>query len=235
MNIGLLQCDHVNPQFAHLLGDYDDAFRALFAKHAPHITLKVYDACHGVLPQSLDECEGYITTGSKHSVYEDIEWIHQLAEFVRRIHAHQHEKYVGICFGHQMLAHALGGTVAKSERGWGVGVKSATLHHNKQWMTPDINDYRLLHIHQDQVQQLPPNGEVLASNEHCDVSMFVVGDHMLGIQGHPEFIPEFVDALMQTRVERIGAETVRAARNSLIQPTNEAMIVNWIERFFTAS
>jgi GMP synthase-like glutamine amidotransferase len=231
MNIGLLQCDHVNEQFRHIIGDYPDAFRAVFAQHAPDITLRVYDVCHGELPQSLDECDGYITTGSKYSVYDDVEWIHQLAEFVRQAH-HQQKKLIGICFGHQMIAHALGGKVAKSERGWGIGIKAVELQQTKDWMQPEQQAYQLLLSHQDQVLELPAEAEILGSNDHCPVAMLMMGRHMLGIQAHPEFTPAYAEALMDTRLERIGYDTVQAAKSTLANPTDEGVLGQWMAAFF---
>jgi hypothetical protein len=90
MKIGLLQCDHVAEQYRDILGgDYPDVFIKLFAEYAPEIELVIYDVCHSELPLVLDECEGYLITGSKYSVYDDIEWIHQLSAFVRRLHEYQ--------------------------------------------------------------------------------------------------------------------------------------------------
>jgi GMP synthase-like glutamine amidotransferase len=233
MIIGLLQCDHVSAEFQHIIPDYPQAFRDLFAKYAPSITLRVYDVCHGELPQSVDECEGYITTGSRYSVYDDVPWIHQLAEFVRQVHA-RNAKFVGICFGHQMLAFALGGTVAKSERGWGIGTKPVSLRKTPEWITPNQTEYRLLLSHQDQVVQLPRGGQILGGNEHCPISMLGVGSNMLGMQAHPEFTPEYARALMQSRIERIGAKTVEEAQQTLAEKTDEATVVHWIQAFFEA-
>ena len=232
MNIGLLQCDHVSDQFQHIISDYPDAFCDLFARHAPHISLRVYDVCHGVLPQSLDECDGYITTGSRYSVYDDEGWIHHLCEFVRQVHD-QSRKLVGICFGHQMIAHALGGTVAKSDNGWGIGAKTVDILQTRPWMQPPQESYRLLVSHQDQVLALPPGAEVLGGNVHCPVSMFTVGNHMLGFQAHPEFTPDYAEALMDARLERIGYDVVQDARLTLNEPTDEVITMQWINAFFS--
>jgi GMP synthase-like glutamine amidotransferase len=230
MQIGLLQCDHVSEQFRHVSPDYPEVFRALFATHAPQIELRVYDVCHGELPAQVDECAGYITTGSRYSVYDDVDWIHQLADFVRRVHQ-ANQKYVGICFGHQMLAHALGGKVAKADSGWGIGIKPVSLNQRRAWMQPDIDTYQLLLSHQDQVLIAPPGAEILGGNGHCPISMLAVGDHMLGIQAHPEFSVDYARELMEARRERIGSEIVDQAQATLLSPTDSAMIVSWIEAF----
>jgi len=231
MIIGLLQCDHVNPEFQHIISDYPQAFGDLFAKYAPDIQLRVYDVCHGELPQSIGECQGYITTGSRYSVYDNEPWIHALAEFVRQVHAHN-AKFVGICFGHQLIAQALGGKVAKSDHGWCIGTKPVTLQETPAWMTPGQSEYRLLLSHQDQVLEVPQGGKVFGGNEHCPISMLGVGSNMLGIQAHPEFTPEYAAALMDARRERIGNETVEHAKQTLAEKTDEAAVVHWIDSFF---
>lgn len=233
MQIGLLQCDHVAEQFQHIIQDYPQAFQELFARHAPHVQLRVYDVCHGELPQRVDECAGYITTGSRFSVYDDVDWIHQLADFVRHVHESR-QKFVGICFGHQMIAHALGGKVAQAQQGWGIGAKTVTLHQQRPWMQPEQTHYQLLLSHQDQVLALPEGAQVLGGNDHCPVSMLAVGDHMLGIQAHPEFSADYARELMESRRERIGSEAIDRAQATLLSPTDSAVIVRWIEAFFSS-
>jgi len=230
MEVGLLQCDHVPETLQHIFADYDAAFASLFAQYAPEISFRVYDTCHDELPSAPDECQAYLVTGSRHSVYEDIGWIQRLAEFVRQVYAHD-GKLVGICFGHQMIAHALGGKVVRSTQGWGLGVKDVKLSASHGWMQPPAESYRLLLSHQDQVVGLPPDGEVLGGNTHCAVSMFAVGHNMLGVQAHPEFNPAYADALMQMRKDRIDAGISDAARATLDKSTDEAVITRWISAF----
>lgn len=230
MEIGLLQCDHVAEAFRHIVPDYDAQFAALFARHAPAVSLQVYDVCHGEMPAEVDECAAYIISGSKYSVYDDIPWIHDLAAFVRRLHDARH-KLAGICFGHQMIAHALGGQVKKAGRGWGIGIKPVQIDLHKSWMQPELESYNLLLSHQDQVGVLPPEAEALGGNDHCPCSIFTVGEHFLGIQAHPEFTKPYAEALMNARVERIGQGTVEAARETLALHTDEAAVTGWIAAF----
>ena len=117
MQVGLFICDHVKPQYRDQFGDYPDMFMRLF----PGFDFKLYDVCSGQFPERLDECDLYMATGSSHSVYEDIDWIHQLKEVIREIYKQQ-KYFIGFCFGHQLMGEALGGKVEKSEKGWCVGV-----------------------------------------------------------------------------------------------------------------
>ncbi len=230
MNIGLLQCDHVAERFQHSAGDYPAMCGALFQRHAPQITLTPFAVCDNEWPSTLDECDAYITNGSRFSVYDDVPWIHRLKEFVRQLHD-AGKPYVGICFGHQMLAEALGGSVAKAPAGWGVGVHAMEVTQMEAWMQPPQRQCHLQYMHQDQVLQLPAHAVVLGSSAHCSVAMFRVGQHMLGIQAHPEFTADYSRALLHDRRARIGDERTQQALDSLSRPADEAVVVQWIAAF----
>jgi len=230
MKIGLLECDHVLDRFRHIGGDYRDMFTALFARHAPSLSLQPFDVCNGEFPRAVDECAGYLCTGSRYSVYDDVDWIHRLKDFVRQLRDAD-QPFVGICFGHQILAEALGGQVAKAAQGWGVGAHNIELVRQEAWMQPPQPSCRLQYMHQDQVQRLPADSSVLGQSAHCPVAMFRVGTTMLGVQAHPEFPAAYSDALLLDRIERIGADRVQAARASLAQATDEGMMTQWIAAF----
>lgn len=226
MKLGLLQCDHTLDSVRQIAGDYD----AMFARWLP-AEWKVYDIPQGEQPQDLNECDAYLSSGSKASVYDDEPWIHQFAELTRRLYA-SGKPYVGVCFGHQMMGHALGGRVAKSPSGWGIGVHAFHVQVAKPWMQPAASEFSLLMSCQDQVLDLPPGAEVLAGNTHCPVGMFQLGN-MLGIQGHPEFTPPYAEALLNLRRERIGAERVDRAIATLTQPLHSPLLAQWARQFLT--
>lgn len=232
MKIGLLECDHVLERFRHIAGDYRDMFTSLFECHAPDLTLQFFDACSGQFPASVDACDAYLTTGSRFSAYDDVDWIHSLKDFVRRLRVAD-KPFIGVCFGHQILAEALGGKVAKAEQGWGVGVHNIEIGHNDAWMRPERRDCALQFMHQDQVVRLPESGVTLGDSDHCPVAMFRVGETMLGIQAHPEFTKDYSEALILDRVERIGEAKARAALSSLDQATDEAAVAMWFVEFLT--
>jgi GMP synthase-like glutamine amidotransferase len=230
MKIGLLECDHVLDRFRHIAGDYREMFAALFDRHAPQIALQSFDVCNGEFPPSLDACDAYLTTGSRFSAYDDVDWIHTLKNFMRRIQEAK-KPFVGVCFGHQILAEALGGKVSRAETGWGVGARSVEIIKTESWMLPMRSICALQYMHQDQVERLPEDGVVIGRSNHCPVAMFRVGDSMLGIQAHPEFPKAYSEALLLDRVERIGEERVKAALASLDQPTDESVVAKWIVEF----
>lgn len=228
MRLGLLVCDHVRPEFRHISGDYEDMFRRLFDDH-PEVEVVIYDVIGGHLPADPQECDAWITTGSRFSVNDDEPWIRRLEDFVRDV-AKSGIPFVGVCFGHQLIAKALGGSVAKSDRGWGVGAKGVTVRE-------DLGlggSYTVLTSHQDQIATLPPGAEILGWNEHCPVSMIGVGSTMLGIQGHPEFEAAYSKALMDSRRGRlIPEDTVDAGMETLDEPTDSGRLASWILDFVT--
>jgi GMP synthase (glutamine-hydrolysing) len=230
MRIGLLVCDHVRPEFLGISGDYDDMFRRLFADHE-EVEVVAYDAVNGELPAGPGEADAWLTTGSRHSVNDDQPWIRELEGFVQDVAA-AGVPFVGICFGHQLIAKALGGSVVKSDRGWGVGMKEVELKEDLGWG----DSYRVLTSYQDQVDSLPPGAEILGWNDHCPVSVMGVGSTILGIQGHPEFEPAYSQALMESRRGTvIPAETIDAGLDSLADEPDGAKLAEWILEFVSGA
>ncbi|WP_051350167.1 glutamine amidotransferase-related protein [Dyadobacter alkalitolerans] len=230
VKVGLLECDHVRDELRHIAGDYRDMFPALFSNVAPEWDFHFYDVCNGHFPVSVEECDIYICTGSKSSVYDQEDWIIRLKDFVVDIYQSQ-KTFIGVCFGHQMLGEALGGKVEKSSVGWCVGVHRFQLTARESWMQPFTDAFNLLMMCQDQVVQLPPDATLLAETPDCPHAMFRVGERMLGIQAHPEFSKKYDQALMELRVERIGQKKVELGIASLELPTQEIMFAHWIKNF----
>jgi len=226
MHIGLLECDEVTGRFAEVSGGYREMFAALL----PEVRFAYYRADKGRLPGSPHACDAWLCTGSRYSAYDTMPWVGALAQFIRDVREAK-QPFVGICFGHQMLAQALGGEVAKAEQGWGAGVLAVQILANESWMQPARAQVRIQHMHQDQVQRLPPGSVVLGRSPHCEVGMFRVGEQMLGIEGHPEFPAGFAAALIRARRERIGAERSDLALKSVSQPNDGMLVGRWIARF----
>ena len=226
MKIGLLECDHVRDELIPIAGDYRQMFPAMFEGVATHWEWFFYDLINGYFPKHPDECDAYICTGSRFSVYDDEPWIVQLKTLVQNLYAAK-KPFVGVCFGHQMLAEALGGKVQKAAVGWCVGVHCfQTSNGNAALQNP-----RLLMMCKDQVVQLPPNATVLASSPDCPVAMLQVGDTTLGIQAHPEFSKPYEAALINLRIEKIGEQKAQKALESLTQPVDARAMARYIAQF----
>jgi len=226
VRVALLECDHTDPDLRGIDGDYADMFTALLAACAPTLELTRFDLIGGDPLPPLDAFDAYLVTGSRLDAVAGDDWIQELAAFLRRAHQ-ERTPTVGICFGHQLIAHALGGRVERATAGWGVGVRDAWVTPNGAHTSGLPDRFRLLHSHQDQVLELPPGGEVVASSTHAPIAALRVGS-LLGFQGHPEFTPRYAEALMASRSDRIDAEVIAEGRRTLATPTDHETIARWI-------
>ncbi|WP_431687073.1 glutamine amidotransferase-related protein [Hahella sp. NBU794] len=231
MRIGILQCDDVMEELQPEFGNYPAMFEAALGELAPQWTFVTYRAMDGELPDSVDACDGYITTGSRHGVNDGAQWIEKLESFVLAV-ATAEKKFVGICFGHQLLAKALGGQVEKSNRGWGVGMSFNQIGVRKNWMEPYQPSLDLVVSHQDQITQLPEGAEVLASSTFCPFYLLQYGADLMTVQGHPEFSKAYSSALMDKRTDRIPAPRIREGKTSLSAPVDDRLMMQWIINFF---
>ncbi len=187
MKLGILKTDAVRPEWVPEFGEYPDMFAALLGEQDPEMEFSVYDVEEGEYPSDIDEVDAYLITGSKSSVYEDKAWIATLMDFVRELDK-RGKKIVGICFGHQIIAHALGGKTEKSHKGWGVGRHTHRFTESPDWHDGGDADFDILVSHQDQVVENADGAKVLASSDFCENAVVQIGDHILTFQGHPEFV-----------------------------------------------
>lgn len=229
MNIGILKCNRVKAQFAAVHGEYPEMFANLLLPLDSELSFTVYDAEQSQLPARVDACDAYLITGSSHGVNDALPWIGQLEQFIRQLHA-AHKKVIGICFGHQLIAKALGGTVARSPQGWGVGMSNNKISKHKRWMDPPHEAFNLLISHQDQVMSLPKDAEILASNQSCPFYMLQIANN-LTLQGHPEFSKSYVQALIESRKDILGIEQYEKGLASLQLNKDDALIAQWIMKF----
>ena len=230
MKIGILKTDTVREELVDEFGEYPQMFERLLLAADPALEFVVYDAEQGQLPEDLDEADAWLITGSKCSVYEDKPWIHQLQALVQRLHQAR-KKLIGICFGHQLVAQALGGETEKSSKGWGVGVHAATFDERPDWFDGAASKFRLLVSHQDQVTKVPDGAQVLAGSDFCENAVYQVGEHILTFQGHPEFVAEYSHNLLNIRREMIGEDNYRNGMASLSQPLDRDRVAHWILNF----
>ena len=235
MHIGILKTDAVRPEWVGAFGEYPDMFERLVRGADSSARFTTWDVEAGIHPSEgeIDSVDGFIITGSKSSVYDDKSWIRDLEGLIRALHA-KRKKMVGICFGHQIIAKALGGLVSKSEKGWGVGIHTYELD-KATFDGAQSRQLKLLVSHQDQVYELPPGARNVVSNAHCENAGFVMGDHIFTLQGHPEFIDEYSDAIMSYRYDMIGADRVALGRASLQQHNHEGgRVASWMLSFLTS-
>lgn len=230
MKIGILKTDAVRPEWVPEFGEYPDMFIALLGELDPTLEFAVYDVEQGEYPADIDEVDAYLITGSKSSVYEDKPWIARLIEFVRELHRRE-KKLVGICFGHQLVAQALGGKTEKSAKGWGVGRHTHRFTKLPAWHDQGEPEFDVLVSHQDQVVKNADGAQVLAGSEFCENAVCQIGDHILTFQGHPEFVPGYSRELLEYRREQLGEDTYASGVASLSRPPQRERIGRWILAF----
>jgi GMP synthase-like glutamine amidotransferase len=210
---------------------YVPMFLSSFAEIAPQLKFQTFNVAMGQLPKKVDECKGWIISGSPKGAYDIEQWVVDLGNFVKQCHESQ-TKLVGICFGHQLIAQYLGGKTEKSAKGWGVGIQACNVIENTDWMNPRMSQVSMIYSHQDQVVKLPPGATLLAESSFCPHQMFSVGKHIFSIQGHPEFTPAFAKSRLDSRVEAVGKERYEQAVASLTLPTQNREVGQWIGNFF---
>lgn len=184
LRLGLL--DAVPPEF-YPAGEKSDPqkFVELFELVGAPFRYRTYAVTEGRFPASLDECDAYLITGSPCSVYDTYPWISELGNMIELVTAAA-IPLVGICFGHQLIARTLGGTVRLADDGWLIGLHEMRVHRDKEWMSGQASTHPLYFINQDQVVELPPGVELLAGSEACPNAMFAIDDRVLSLQAHPE-------------------------------------------------
>ena len=241
LTVGLLLCDEVDESAQARYGTYSGMFSdGINAADDAADDLAFHPVrCYlGEIPDSPDDFDAFLITGSRHGVYDSLPWIAQLQDFVRRCRDYR-KKTVGICFGHQLIAHALGGETRKADAGWGIGIHSTRITEPQAWMTNGElhapGKFNLVVVHQDQVVALPPGFRTIAENDFCPISMFVDGNIMLGIQGHPEFSREYCAFRIRARREIIGDDLYRQSLASLKGTTlDSGQVLAWVARFIRA-
>ncbi len=187
MHIGILLTGHAPDAVRARDGDYGEVFVDMLSDRG--FTFTIWAVVDGDFPPDIDAANGWLITGSRHGVYEDHDWIPPLEDFVRALHAAR-RPLVGVCFGHQIIAQALGGKVEKHEGGWIVGRQSYDFGGD---------DVVLNAWHQDQVIVPPKEAQTIGTQPGCEHAALAIGDHIFTVQAHPEYTDVILNDLIQTR------------------------------------
>jgi GMP synthase-like glutamine amidotransferase len=225
MKLAILETGRPPGDLARGFGDYPAMFRALLGSG---FEVESFDVEKGELPKDGVH-QAYLITGSPAGVYEPLPWIEPLTEFIRSAGT---SKMVGICFGHQIMAQALGGHVEKSDKGWGAGLHSYTIVRSEPWIDTE-GTIAIPASHQDQVVVKPPGTQVVAASSFTPFAALAwTSRPAISFQFHPEFSPAFAKALIEKRYDVVPDP--EAAIASLDAPNDNERVAGWIRRFLKA-
>ncbi|HAT84527.1 MAG TPA: GMP synthase [Rhizobiales bacterium] len=205
--IGILETGLVPEELVEKHSSYPDMFTNLLQSDVPtDWKFRAYSPVQGDFPGDVMDCDAWLITGSKFGAYEDYDWIHRLRGFLTEAYE-KDRAIVGICFGHQILAEALGGKVIKSSKGWGCGAHVYDWTDKPDWMqkaeqslpSREEGSFAIQAYHQDQVVDLPRDANVIAKSDFCYYAALAYQDKAISFQGHPEFSPDYSSDLFSLR------------------------------------
>ena len=235
MHIGILETGRPSDDLMAVHKDYPFMCQRLLEDTGQALEFSRFAVLDGEFPSNPSQCDAWLITGSKFGVYEDHDWIGKLKEFLRRAYDRD-VPIVGICFGHQILAEALGGRVVKSDKGWGVGIHDYPIAEKRDWMTGAKDMLSIQAYHQDQIVDLPEEAKVLAGTDFCPNAMLVYGNKALSFQGHPEFREDYATDLIKARRGTLLQEDVAdRALETVGNPNDSSLVARWIMAFLAQS
>ncbi|TCP63083.1 GMP synthase (glutamine-hydrolysing) [Rhodovulum bhavnagarense] len=221
MQIGLLEAGHAAEIIRAEHGDYRDMFTRILEPHG--LSFRAWDVEGMQFPESVHDAEGWLISGSRHGVYEDHPFIPPLEEFIRAAYD-AGIPLVGICFGHQIVAQALGGRVEKFAGGWSVGSTAYTI----EGRPITLNAW-----HQDQVLIPPETAQTVGCSPFCAHAALIYNDRILTLQPHPEFDRGIIADMIAHRGSGIVPDPILVdATARLDRPTDGPDMAARIARFF---
>jgi GMP synthase-like glutamine amidotransferase len=233
--VTIIETGLVSPKNRGLHGSYPQMFAHMIGAADATVTFDTVSFPAGEPLPAIEGLEAILITGSSAGVYDAFDWIAPLEEFVRAAHE-SHVPMVGVCFGHQLIAQALGGTVRKSEKGWGLGRHLYDVAPGNGIV--EGTRIALAASHQDQVIIPPPGAKTILSSDFTEhAALLYPGGTTLSVQPHPEFSVGYALACCEMAHSKGHAPDglVAAAKASLAEPLEGAKLGGAIARFLTRS
>jgi len=231
--LAVLVADAIPEERVRLFGDMDRWFSEMLADTVPRIRFSAFQAHSGDLPRCSKAHDGYLITGSSADAFSEADWVRRLGDFA--ISAQRNRPVVGICFGHQLIHHRMGGKVGRAPSGWGVGVHRYAVGKGADWMRPAAKDLALVVSHQDQVLVAAPGSRIHAMSNDCPVAVSTIGSTVLTFQGHPEMTKDNARYLYEMRRAHLGHDLANKAVASLDQAVSDDVAAAWIVNFLIAA
>lgn len=236
MRLTILETGRAPGKLSEVYPRYADMFTTLLSKADPFLRFEPVAVLDGEALPDPASCEAILITGSPFGVYDSTPWIDPLRGFIRGAFAAR-RPMLGVCFGHQIIADAMGGDVRKSPKGWGVGRHTYDVTGHRDWMNGVGPTVSLSVSHQDQVITPPTGAITLARSAHTEHAILAYDNApVITVQGHPEFSDRFVSALWSARRGKaLTDEQVDAAIESLARPEDSALVGEWFARFLRSA
>lgn len=228
MKLCILDNDVLDPAAQPVWGSYGAMCERLLRGAGFEGEIRIFSARQGEYPPDWAAFDALLLTGSRADAFGDEPWVQTLRRRVRqRLDAGQ--RLLGVCFGHQLVAHCLGAPVARAPQGWGQG------RMVYDWQGPAYavpgGTLALYASHQDQVLALPPGATLLASSAHCPVAAYAIGQQVLCVQPHPEFDADYAAFLLDKRRRLMGEALYQERLASLRQGHDGALFARLMLRF----
>jgi len=235
VKVCILDNDHLDPAVADTYASYGAMTEKMFAAAGVPWRFDRYDTVLGRYPDSFDDYDVVLLTGSKADSFSDEPWVRELRRHVTAL-LQQRKKLLGICFGHQLIAHCLGAHVGRAPNGWGMG-RMAYDWVGPAPLKPAATDatLNLLASHQDQVLTLPAGAALQARSDFCPIAAYSIDDHVFCVQPHPEFVEAYSAYLLDKRRDRVGEERYATARAELSLPHDGLDIARFMQAFVEGS
>ena len=212
--VNILLCDTFPGRLPAFIPNYESLFMDLFAVIGEQVSYRVFQTWQGELPPVINTDEIYLVPGSLDAAYDDKPWILALLQWIEKAFC-QGAKLMGVCFGHQAIARALGGEVRPYDGGFGAGVRTSRVLDEQMKAYFPNGEMRLLYSHHDQVVSLPQDAVLCATSDFCRNESFRIGHQVVTFQGHPEFTVAYSRHLLTNCSDDIDEAVRQAALQSL--------------------
>lgn len=224
MRIGIIECGPVPAPLQDIHISYPAMFAAQLTPLLPNAAFTTVSVVNGEALPAPEACEAWLIPGSKYGVYDDLPWIAPLKDFIRAA-ARLKRPMAGVCFGHQIIAEALGGKVEKAAIGFRIG-----LERYETTLTGATQSITMPAFHQDQIVVQPPHSEVVATSPACAYAALRYRNApVFSVQFHPEFSRAYLSDLIAV-MSRQDAQPGLPATTDEFEDTG----MRWIAEFLSS-